>query len=251
MNDSSRLCSGTITEPRAARQLDSALAAARALGESDGEMKRRVMAFEAPYLLWKLVECGLARTREDAELLFREVRRYLLLCQHLRRALPMSSSLVDATWHQFVLFTAQYAEFCTTCLGAFCHHVPELPAAPAAEAEDVSMADLAELYQAAFGCALPGVWFDAESLQPDTRLGRRRPADVLSVDMDGDRAVLLRGEESPEVVCRVSVRGRHALEFLAAHPRFMVRELPGLSTPAESVALCRPLVRYGILRIAV
>jgi hypothetical protein len=36
---------------------------------------------------------------------------------------------------------------------------------------------------------------------------------------------------------------------MARHSCFLVRELPRLKSPDEQLALCRPLVRYGILRI--
>lgn len=229
------------------------LDAARALGRDDVPLKHAVMSFEAPYLLAKLQSTGLVDAPEQARVLFDEVKKYLLLSRYLRQPLPMSSALVDAAWHQFVLFSREYEAFCQSCLGAFFHHVPEDPRrearSDASGARETTPDEFIELYEASFG-PLPAVWYDSECLRQETRL-RRVSAEPLSVAEDDERALLLRGAIAPEVVCRVSRRARSALTFLATHGCFLVRELPGLKTPEERVALCRPLVRYGILRIAV
>ena len=39
-----------------------------------------VLAFEAPYLIEKLMKNSIVDTAEEAEALFREVKRYLVLC---------------------------------------------------------------------------------------------------------------------------------------------------------------------------
>jgi hypothetical protein len=69
-------------------------------------------------------------TREEAEELFREMLKWLYLCDRAADdgfACAMTEDLerVDWMWHAFVLFTRDYAEFCHRHFGRFLHHVPE------------------------------------------------------------------------------------------------------------------------------
>ena len=235
---------------RAAFEIE--LRAARSLAEAPSPLAQRVMAFEAPYVIEKLVDKGVVGSEAEGKALFEELKKYLLLSQHLTQALPMTSALVDAAWHQFVLFTRQYEGFCQSGLGEFCHHVPAPiggagEAAPSgADALPLSEEQFRELYEASFG-AIPDVWFDSLCVRADTRLLRRRGSDVFSAQSEQEHALLLRG--GTELVCRASARALEALEFMARHTCFLVRELPRLKSPDEQLALCRPLVRYGILRL--
>jgi len=41
-----------------------------------------------------------------------------------RKTVSMPSQVVDAAWHEFILFTRNYREFCSKALGRFLHHTP-------------------------------------------------------------------------------------------------------------------------------
>jgi hypothetical protein len=41
-----------------------------------------------------------------------------------RRMVSMPSQVVDVAWHEFILFTRSYEEFCKSGLGRFLHHTP-------------------------------------------------------------------------------------------------------------------------------
>jgi hypothetical protein len=41
-----------------------------------------------------------------------------------RRPVAMPSQVVDAAWHEFILFTRNYRDFCRKALGRFLHHTP-------------------------------------------------------------------------------------------------------------------------------
>lgn len=41
-----------------------------------------------------------------------------------RRRVSMPSQAVDAAWHEFILFTRNYRDFCNKALGRFLHHTP-------------------------------------------------------------------------------------------------------------------------------
>jgi hypothetical protein len=246
----------TTPEPLTRAAFESELKAARALADSPTPLAQRVMAFEAPYVIEKLVDKGVVRSEAEGKALFDELKKYLLLSQHLGQPLPMTSALVDAAWHQFALFTRQYERFCQSSLGEFCHHVPTPigvaadageRAAPGGDPLPLTDDQFRELYEASFG-AIPDVWFDSLCVRADTRLLRRRGSDVFSAQTEEEHALLFRG--GTELVCRSSARAFEALEFMARHSCFLVRELPRLRAPDEQLALCRPLVRYGILRLA-
>ncbi|MEE3371137.1 MAG: hypothetical protein VX346_17525 [Planctomycetota bacterium] len=52
-----------------------------------------------------------------------EVLRFLLLsCEHGRPLTP--SHVVDLAWHEWILFTRAYTEFCQTQFGRYIHHTP-------------------------------------------------------------------------------------------------------------------------------
>jgi hypothetical protein len=36
----------------------------------------------------------------------------------------MPSQVVDVAWHEFILFTREYSQFCSKALGHFLHHTP-------------------------------------------------------------------------------------------------------------------------------
>ncbi len=78
---------------------------------------------------------------EQADLLFEDTLRWLWLCrvfeedclrppkglERLPDELSIFSSikLLDEMWHQFILCTPVYADFCERVLGRFIHHRPE------------------------------------------------------------------------------------------------------------------------------
>jgi uncharacterized membrane protein YgcG len=50
---------------------------------------------------------------------------FRLAAGHPKAKLSMPSVAVDAFWHEMVLHTRDYQEFCDQALGRFLHHVPE------------------------------------------------------------------------------------------------------------------------------
>jgi hypothetical protein len=50
---------------------------------------------------------------------------FRLAARHRKVKLSMPSVIVDDYWHEMVLHTRDYAEFCDTAVGRFLHHVPE------------------------------------------------------------------------------------------------------------------------------
>jgi len=207
----------------------------------------RLTEFQAPYLTDKLVRSGLADDDTAADALFLEIKKYLYLATIDDTRMPMISSIVDAAWHQFILFTTEYNEFCRAVWGEYQHHAPRTESAGAPDG--VTAQTLVESYHRTFG-PLPEVWHNERILRPDTRLVRPNARDSLLAREDEGKATLVRARSGQEVLCRTSLRALPALEFIARHKTFFVRELPGLTSDAERIALLSPLVQFDILNLA-
>lgn len=52
-----------------------------------------------------------------------ELKRYFLMCGVLR-GVPMYSAEVDEVWHEMLMFTREYEQFCSGFCGCFIHHAP-------------------------------------------------------------------------------------------------------------------------------
>jgi len=53
------------------------------------------------------------------------LREYFHICNIAgKNRVAMPSQVVDVAWHEFILFTLQYKNFCYKILGRFLHHTP-------------------------------------------------------------------------------------------------------------------------------
>ncbi|WP_330327890.1 glycine-rich domain-containing protein [Streptomyces pseudovenezuelae] len=204
--------------------------------------------FRAPYLIEKLLKEQIVDSAEEAELLFREVKRYFVMVhEHPDRPWQMHSLRVDEAWHQFILFTVEYQKYCERFFGRYVHHAPSnAPAGdPQMERLPAPFHEFKEQYESRFGEALPDVWYDGRTLTSRRRLvneqaGRQR----VRPDEDGFHLIAPNGE----TLISVNEVAAEALEFIARTGAFYLRELPGhLSTP-EKLELATALVDDGILR---
>ncbi|MEM7019910.1 MAG: hypothetical protein AAF512_21550 [Pseudomonadota bacterium] len=73
----------------------------------------------------KLQETYPHLSASDTEIVISGLKDYFQLC-HLanKRLVAMPSQVVDVAWHEFILFTRQYEQFCKQALGRFLHHTP-------------------------------------------------------------------------------------------------------------------------------
>ncbi|MEW4369973.1 hypothetical protein [Paenibacillus kandeliae] len=62
-------------------------------------------------------------SRDEYEWRWFEMKRYLLLCA-LFREMPMFSDRVDEVWHEMLMFTRDYQQFCERFYGYMLHHSP-------------------------------------------------------------------------------------------------------------------------------
>lgn len=62
---------------------------------------------------------------KELELVSQGLRQYFHLCNAAdRKTISMPSRVVDLAWHEFILMTRSYAQFCDRGLGHFLHHAP-------------------------------------------------------------------------------------------------------------------------------
>ncbi|MCD8524058.1 MAG: hypothetical protein LRY66_11760 [Saccharospirillaceae bacterium] len=70
------------------------------------------------------------------------LRDYFQICNIAgRKPVAMPSQVVDLAWHEFILFTRKYQEFCRSAFGRFLHHTPaEAMSSPTTAAEGIKRA---------------------------------------------------------------------------------------------------------------
>lgn len=62
---------------------------------------------------------------ENITLVFDTLRDYFFMTHRAGKTMvAMPSQVVDVAWHEFILFTRSYKEFCDRGLGRFLHHTP-------------------------------------------------------------------------------------------------------------------------------
>ncbi len=209
------------------------------------------LSFEAPYLIEKLLKERIVRSTDEAEALFAEVKKYIVLVRTDTSMIwEMHSLRVDAAWHQFVLYTLQYSEFCQRYFGRYIHHspsnAPEVKRAGAAPLSPVAtFAMFRQRYEELFGQPLPDVWLDETSVNPDSRIVNEL-AGQLTLRRDGDMIDLV--SVHGDTLISVHHLAHEAMAFLARTGAFYVRELPGGLTDEEKVGLAATMVSCRLLR---
>ncbi|WP_205873045.1 glycine-rich domain-containing protein [Mycobacterium camsae] len=227
---------------------------------------REALAFEAPYLIDRLVHDRVARDPESAENLFSELKKYFVLCAvSADEHVAMHSRMVDEAWHTFILFTSEYADYGYRYFDKFLHHAPNVEAShmdwlsAAADDDDhhnsshrqnfrnTSFQDFGDRYKELFGEALPAVWYDEHFLTPASRVINDRAGQLGTRIHSGTVELfdVVRGR-----ILSVNALGGPALNFIAQHQDFYIRELGDTLADDEKLGLSRALIGVGVLRIA-
>jgi hypothetical protein len=64
-------------------------------------------------------------TAKDCQLVAQALRQFFLAYQQSGlQAVSMPSQVVDELWHEFILYTRHYQDFCNKAFGQFLHHTP-------------------------------------------------------------------------------------------------------------------------------
>jgi hypothetical protein len=110
-------------------------------------------------------------TQQEADEVFRETLKWLYLCHRavtgsdegVAVAITPELEKIDWMWHAFILFTADYADFCHGRLGMFIHHVPEEGDSAGEEGEEAVRSRLTRQYGLVYDVLGEGTldaWYD-------------------------------------------------------------------------------------------
>jgi len=208
------------------------------------------LAYDAPFLIEKLLKQRIVDTPEQGRQLFTEVKRFLVLTQSdPSKAWEMYSLRVDEVWHQFVLFTKQYSEFCTRYFGKYIHHSPSnAPDYGSGQSGGpMTFEAFKGFYRDYFGLQLPDVWLDEKSIAINSRVFNDHVGKLAVLENEGMVELSTRDGQA---LLSVNDIARDSLAFIADSSVFHVRELPPDLTDEEKIALVGTLVEYKILRVA-
>ena len=126
----------------------------------DAEKSFELFDFELKLLEEKTLQDGLFRSRKEYLEAFTEVKKFLWLCAANDRSYPMMSRGIDELWHQFILFTVEYHNFCDRYFGQYIHHAPAIASIPTPDSKEVVM-EFFRAYQENFG-PVSRLWLDPQ-----------------------------------------------------------------------------------------
>lgn len=76
-------------------------------------------------------------TDEQIALVFQGLRDYFYICNKADGSMvSMPSRIVDEAWHEFILYTREYASFCLRAFNRFLHHTPSALMSSATEVQE-------------------------------------------------------------------------------------------------------------------
>ncbi|WP_331744141.1 hypothetical protein OG762_49260 (plasmid) [Streptomyces sp. NBC_01136] len=208
------------------------------------------VGFEAPYVIEKLVKDHFVDTVDEAEWLFTEAKRFIVLSQSDPDVIcEMYSVRVDEAWHQFILYTAEYMDFCQRFFGRYVPHSPNnAPQRPSTgHCEQMTFDEFKARYETMFGETLPAVWYDTRNVTASRRVFRDATTKVSISRHDGQCDLR---DDAGDLVLSVNDLAHPALEFITQTGVFYVRELPGELTDEEKAALVEALLAARVLRPA-
>lgn len=92
--------------------------------ESVSSAMFRVLSYENPEVEARYQD-KLGLSSSEAAALFLDVKKFLFLCGNVEVNFALApTKSIDAGWHEFLLYTQDYADFCETYFGRFIHHQP-------------------------------------------------------------------------------------------------------------------------------
>lgn len=208
------------------------------------------LSYQAPFLIEKLVKEQIVASACEAEALFTELLRFLVLTRmYPDKFWYMASRLVDEAWHQFVLFTKQYTAFCQQYFGQYLHHNPGMSPDASGLTVEVSFADFSVFYERHFGAPPADAWQDKYWLSLTRRMIVNEALYPVTIDRD-DRTGMVMVTSRRGPVLLVSEIARAAMEFIWQTKAFYVRELPGELSDDEKIGVAEVLMARGALLLA-
>lgn len=124
----------------------------RARLAQDPGLYDRMMDYDHPALKERMmVKEGWSKEQTDEA--FVEMKKFLYLCATNEGAMAPPED-IDEIWHNFILFTGDYADYCKDRVGTFLHHQP-LTQAQRAQSDGSMIRSTLEAAKRAFGDDLP------------------------------------------------------------------------------------------------
>lgn len=77
-------------------------------------------------------------TEAEAADIFTETKKFLYICRQPGVFIPDELLIVDEMWHNFILFTKEYQDFCAFYFGVYLHHIPATKAEKSKHREQVA-----------------------------------------------------------------------------------------------------------------
>jgi len=85
--------------------------------------QNEALSYQFDELIYRMVD-KYKWPESKARSVFKETKQFLVNAAVTRVPLAPTKD-VDEVWHNFILYTIEYAEFCTKYFGKFIHHVPK------------------------------------------------------------------------------------------------------------------------------
>lgn len=121
----------------------------------DPSLMDRMMNYDHPALKERMV-VKTGWSEDFTSELFEEMKKFLYLCATNDGSMAPPED-IDEIWHNFILYTGDYADFCLNTVGMFLHHQP-LTVAQRASSDGSMIARTIAAAKAAFGEDLSEHW---------------------------------------------------------------------------------------------
>ncbi len=122
-------------------------------------------SFSAPYLEERLLDKGFFKNKDEYEEALIEFKKFIFISKLVDGKVGMTSEIVDEIWHQFILFTPQYHDFCKEILGKYLHHSPHTSSTSTDDKKKGTL-NFFENYRSIFG-EIPEIWNVSEDCSAD------------------------------------------------------------------------------------
>lgn len=89
----------------------------------DKQQLDKIMTYENEDVLSRFMDIY-DLNEEEAKEIFIETKKFLYISQLPSVFIPDDLLIIDEMWHNFILFTPQYHQFCKEHFGTYFHHLP-------------------------------------------------------------------------------------------------------------------------------
>lgn len=90
---------------------------------NNSDFAKQILLYQNPDLLERIMEKE-NLTKDEAQILMCDMLQFLFVAGTGDGEVFAPTSTVDTAWHNFILFTKDYSEFCHKNFGKFIHHIP-------------------------------------------------------------------------------------------------------------------------------